>query len=76
MKRDDAITLAIQWGVSILALLLLFILVFACYFTLPSVRSAHSAGTKHFSEERYVAFGAAGARNSQIKKSDFWSSIF
>lgn len=57
VKGDDVKGLAIQWSMAFFALLLIFILVFACYFTLPSVVSSKEAGTRRFSEERFVHVG-------------------
>lgn len=54
LKGDDAWTLAIQWGAAVLAIVILLILVFACYFTMPKPVRSSDAGTSKFSEERYA----------------------
>ena len=56
VKGDDAWTIFIQWVLALFFILLLFIVVLACYFSLPSPKSSAEAGTTHFSEQRYVPF--------------------
>lgn len=55
MKSDDAWTLGIQWGSSLVIVLFVIFLVMGCYFALPKPLSVSEAGAHKFSEERYVS---------------------
>jgi hypothetical protein len=54
IKGDDLWTIAIHWAAAFLAVLLVIIIVFASYYTLPKPKDASSAGTSAFSEQRYI----------------------
>lgn len=53
VKEDDVWAITIQWVLACAFILLIFIVVFACYFSLPKPKSSADAGTKQFSEQRY-----------------------
>ena len=68
IKGDDAWTVAIQWGASLVSVLIIVFLVFGFYFTLPSPVSSLEAGTSKFSEERYE--GLKKKEGSKRRKTD------